>query len=212
MRYLASALISEGVSDDRFLPFLLYRALEEICLTRFEDPVDVDQVTVLRHLQRPPNVPEILGLVEENADTFHLVFVHRDRGANADRVRDEWIAPLIKAWGRSRSERLVPVVPVRETEAWLLADGAALRAALGVQWSDAEMGVPARPKDVEAIADPKIPIGRLARRRGRPIEDFFEEIAESISLDVLRKVPSFDAFEQQTVEALADMGYRRGVT
>ncbi|MFF5080134.1 hypothetical protein ACFY36_24030 [Actinoplanes sp. NPDC000266] len=149
MRYLKPALIAEGVSDDRFLPFLLYRSLEDLCLTEFDDPVDVDQVSSLRQHQRPPN------------------------------------------------------------EAWLLADGDALRSSLGVRWSDADMGVPRRPKDVEAIVDPKIPIRRLEQRRNRSIEDFFEEIAESVSLDVLREVPSFAAFERQTISALTDMGYRR---
>ncbi|XVV11663.1 DUF4276 family protein [Actinoplanes sp. CA-131856] len=208
MRYLKPALIAEGVSDDRFLPFLLYRSLEDLCLTEFEDPVDVDQVSSLRRHQRPPNIPEILDLLTENADTFHLVFVHRDQGANENRVSQEWVAPLTRAWG-ARTERLIPVIPVRETEAWLLADGDALRASLGVRWSDAEMGVPGRPKDVEAIVDPKVPIRRLEQRRNRSIEDFFEEIAEAVSLDVLREVPSFAAFERQTINALADMGYRR---
>ena len=209
MRYLKCALIAEGVSDDRFLPFLLYRALEDLCLTAFEDPVDVDQVAVLRRHQRPPNVPEILDLIQANTDTFHVVFVHRDQGANAARLYDEWLAPLAKAWDPAWSERLVPVIPVRETEAWLIADGAALRTALGVQWSDADMGVPGKSRDVETIVDPKASVARLARRRGRPIEDFYEEIAESVSLDVLRRVPSFAAFEQKTTDALVDMGYRR---
>ena len=129
--------------------------------------MDVDGVTVLRRASRPPNVPEILDLVQDNTDAFHLVFVHRDQGANPDRVRDEWMLPLAKAWGDSRPERMVPVIPIRETEAWLLADGAALRTALGVQWSDSDMGVPGRPREVEAIADPKVP-DRAAGTTPRP--------------------------------------------
>jgi hypothetical protein len=74
------------------------------------------------------------------------------------------------------------------------------------------MGVPRRPRDVEGITDPKVPIRQLERRRNRSIEDFLEELAESISLEVLREVPSFAAFEARTIKALSDMGYRRNVS
>ncbi|GLY03669.1 DUF4276 family protein [Actinoplanes sp. NBRC 101535] len=208
MRFLTSALIAEGSSDDRFLPFLLRRSLEDVCATDFADDVDVDQVTVLRRRQRPPTVPEIIGVVEANADTFHLVFVHRDQDGNTDRVRREWLDPLAEAWGTSRPERWVPVVPVRKSEAWVLADGNALRSVLGVRWADADLGVPGRPRDVERIGEPKVPIRRLVDRLGRPIEDFYEELAEAISLDVLTTVPSFLAVRECTVRAIADLGYR----
>jgi hypothetical protein len=80
---------------------------------------------------------------------------------------------------------------------------------LGVRWSDADIGVPPRPREVEAIVDPKVPIADLERRRGRPIDEFLEALAESISLDLLRGVPSFADMWQPTAAALVDLGYRR---
>jgi len=80
---------------------------------------------------------------------------------------------------------------------------------LGVSWSDADLGVPARPRDVEQLEEPKNPIGHLARRLGRPITDFYEELADKISLDVLRSVPSFATCRERTVDALAGLGYKR---
>ncbi|MEV6349390.1 hypothetical protein [Actinoplanes sp. NPDC051851] len=209
MRFLTSALIAEGNSDDRFLPFLLRRVLEDVCGTEFADSVDVDAVTALRGGARPSTVPEIIELVRGHRGEFHLVFVHRDQDGNTDRVNREWIGPLLGAWDPGWPERLIPVIPIRKTEAWVLADGDALRDVLGVRWTDTELGVPARPRDVERIPEPKDPIGRLVRRLARPIDDFYEELAESISLDVLRTVPSFAAVRDRTTSALAQLGYRR---
>jgi hypothetical protein len=209
MRFLMSALIAEGSSDDRFLPFLLRRCLEDVCADDFSEMVDVERVTVLRERMRPLAVPDIVDLVRRNENTFHLVFVHRDQDGNTDRVRREWIDPLTEAWGGRRPERLIPVVPVRKTEAWVLADGDALRGVLGINWSDVQLGVPGRAADVERIPDPKVPIREIVRRLNRPIEDFYEELAESISLERLCGIPSFVDVRARVAGSLADLGYRR---
>jgi hypothetical protein len=113
------------------------------------------------------------------------------------------------AWGDERAERLIPVVPVRKTEAWVLADGDALRSVLGINWTDVRLGVPARAADVERVPDPKVPIREIVGRLKRPIEDFYEELAESISLERLGDVPSFAGMRSQICETLAELGYRR---
>ena len=143
MRYLTSALVSEGVTDERFLPPLLARMLQEIC-AEFEDSVEVADVRVLREKRGPRRIDEVLDLVDRNRGSFLVVFFHHDRGAREGRTETEWLGPLRAAWG-PRSERLIAVVPVRETEAWMLADGNALRRTLGVRWSDQELGVPSHP-------------------------------------------------------------------
>jgi hypothetical protein len=79
MRYLTSALLSEGPSDDRFLPRLLERGLNSLCATRFEDTVEVADVTVLRHRSGPATIDQMIGLVNRNPRSFAIVFVHRDQ-------------------------------------------------------------------------------------------------------------------------------------
>jgi hypothetical protein len=59
MRYLTSALVSEGVTDDQFLPRLLARALTEICLTEFEDAVEVADVQPLRDRRGPCSLADV---------------------------------------------------------------------------------------------------------------------------------------------------------
>ncbi|MFI6072761.1 hypothetical protein ACIA5C_14350 [Actinoplanes sp. NPDC051343] len=89
------------------------------------------------------------------------------------------------------------MVPVRKTEV------------LGINWPDARLGVPTRPAEVERVPDPKVPIRKLVSRLNRPIEDFYEELAESISLDRLLEVPSFADVRSCIGDSLAALGCRR---
>lgn len=207
MRYLTSALISEGVTDDRFLPVLLGRALTELCLTEFDEAVDVADVQILRNRCGPAPIDDVIKLVDRNAASFLLVFFHRDQGPSADRVEAEWLGPLRARWG-DRNERLIPVVPVRETEAWLLADGDAIRNALGVRWTDTEMGLPRNAKDVERLADPKQVLNAVTGRVRRSVYDHFGQLGELVSLDRLASVPAYRRWWKDTHEALAALGFR----
>ncbi|ROT32503.1 DUF4276 family protein [Micromonospora sp. HM5-17] len=207
MRYLTSALISEGVTDDQFLPRLLGRALTELCCTEFDDPVEVADVQPLRDRKGPSGLPDVIRLVERNQASFSIIFFHHDQGTSIERVEDEWLRPLRRAWGE-RPERLVTVVPVRETEAWLLADGEGLRRALGVRWTDTAMGLPSHPKDVERIEDPKQVLNQVLARVSRSIGDHYGQLGELVSLDRLRLVPAYQKWWADTRKALTDLGYR----
>jgi len=162
MRYLTSALLCEGATDERFLPPLLTRTLEDLCRANFDQEVEVARVQPLRKKGGPRPIPEMISLVEENSGYFSIVYFHHDQGAHRQQVERDWLDPLRAAWG-SRRELMIEVVPVRETEAWLLADGEAIRSALGVAWTDDGMGLPSAPKLVEHIADPKDVLNRVVR-------------------------------------------------
>ena len=85
-------------------------------------------------------------------DAFDLVVVHRDaeRADPADRYRE--IAAGVAAV-RDRMP-ILPIVPVRMTEAWLLVDESAIRLVSGHPEGRADLGLP-DPGRVESVADPK---------------------------------------------------------
>ncbi|MEQ4302501.1 hypothetical protein ABNF97_14080 [Plantactinospora sp. B6F1] len=196
------------MTDDQFLPRLLGRALTELCWTEFADPVEVADVQPLRDRKGPCALPDVIKLVQRNAASFSIIFFHHDQGASADRVEEEWLRPLRQIWG-DRPEHLVAVVPVRETEAWLLADGDGLRRALGVRWTDTAMGLPAHPKDVERIADPKRVLNEVLARVRRSIGDHYGQLGELVSLDRLSTVPAYRRWWTDTRDTLTRIGYRR---
>ncbi|MEV0393069.1 DUF4276 family protein [Polymorphospora rubra] len=208
MRYLTSALVSEGVTDDQFLPRVLGRALTELCMTEFDETVDVADVQPLRTRLGPCSIEEVVEIADSNPASFTLFFFHHDQGANPERVENEWLRPLRKLWG-DRVERLIAVVPVRETEAWLLADGQALRDALGVNWSDESMKLPRQPKDVEQVTDPKKVLNDVTRRVSRSTFDHFAQLGELVSLDRLARVPAYQRWWADTRDALTEVGFRR---
>lgn len=208
MRYITSALVSEGTSDDRFLPPLLTRVLHEICGSEFADSVEIADVLALRGRQGPSPVAGVIDLIDKNPHSFNVVFFHRDQGANAARVTGEWLDPLRAAWG-DRAERLVMVVPVRETEAWLLADGYALRNALGVTWTDSRMGLPRTPAGVEDVEDPKKALNDIIRQVSRSRNDHWEQLGELVSVRRLLEVPAFRATWNDLRDVLADAGLQR---
>ncbi|WP_347404648.1 hypothetical protein [Solwaraspora sp. WMMD1047] len=101
-------------------------------------------------------------------------------------------------------------MPVRETEAWLLADGQALRDALGVRWSDVDMGLPASPREVERIVDPKKLLNDVTGRVSRTVTDHFGQLGELVSLQRLDSVPAYRRWWDDTRDALESLGYRPG--
>jgi len=98
-----------------------------------------------------------------------VLFVHRDAEAQPPELRREEIAKAL----RGTSVQHVPVVPVRMTEAWLLADEFAIRSAAGNPRGTGTLNLPDL-RRLEDVPEPKRVLhdaliaacGLNARRRG----------------------------------------------
>lgn len=140
--------IGEGSSDDGIIPHL-----ENLCID-----AGADEVTgVAPDFRR---LPEAVGhsveakLVAALAlePEANLVFVHRDSDARTGTARYTEIEAAITACGCDR--QVVCVVPIQETEAWLLLDEMAIRRAVGRPRSTVQLGLP-QPNAVQQVASPK---------------------------------------------------------
>jgi len=210
IRFLLAVLVCEGVSDEWFLPVLLQRAIQRLCNEgRVEVQVEVE-VVVADH-QRPAAIIDALDEVPR----FEVLLYHHD-GAPAATARSK-VDEIRRAVTAARREPLVAVVPVRETEAWLLADHAALVAAVGRQVLPLLLVEVPRAKDVEALADPKktlntaIAIAAGRRASGSKLQadrpDIYADIATNLDLDRLRQVPSFQCWWDEMAQVLEEMGF-----
>jgi hypothetical protein len=194
--WLAMALISEGKVDDQFLPRILERSASEVCARYTDVRVDVADLVLLRARPGPASVADSLDLAEENDGAFNVLIVHHDAGSNSERVHREWLEPFATTWtSRDRSEPMVFVVPVRETEAWAMADGDALRGVFGVSWEDRQLGVPSPVRGVEGIQDTKARLRSVRDRMSGSTLDYHSRLGELIRLDALRGVPAFREWE-----------------
>lgn len=95
-----------------------------------------------------------------------LVFIHRD--AEGQRPEDRVAEVQMGAQAAGvEVNRVVPVVPVRMTEAWLLLDEAEIRRVAGRPTSTNPLGLPSLQR-VEAVADPKTMLRDVLVKAGAP--------------------------------------------
>jgi len=193
-RYLTATLLCEGREDARFLGHVLARQLDTFALT---EPGFEHGGVFTQDCRTVDDSARVEAAVLDASRHFDLVFVHNDwneRGKiDALRKRVERALPT--------ETRLVGVVPVRETEAWPLSDPSAFprTSADGAAW------MPTRPKDVEAVQDPK---RALDKAIGRQYDERVAEwIGERIDLSRLAQVPAYADFLHDLTTALKELRF-----
>jgi Domain of unknown function (DUF4276) len=217
--YLTTALYAEGRTDYDFLGPLIIRVAGQLCAA---SAVDFDS-----HPVYPIDAPtyrgpdgragRVLEAVREYADQIYILFIHSDGAGDRDEAVERNVRPAVERVAAEldwKDKRTVPIVPVRETEAWALADGDALWAVFRTRKTDAELGLPGKVAAVESIADPKQTFETAyqiaTKRRGRrKASDFLELLGENIRLDCLQAVPSFARFSEELRVALRDLHFIR---
>jgi len=212
-------MIGEGTTDYQFLPPVLRQATWDMCVHEARGEVEIPMdVLSLEGDRTQRTFPErVVAAAKRHQGAFNLLFIHTDGSGNPDHAYQYVVQPAIQALMTDRGSadiRALGVVPVREMEAWAIADGNAIRAVYGTTLSDEQLGIPDRTRDVEAIPDPKQKLlevleNALPRRskRRRPIH--LRAIGERVSLTVLRGIPSFQRFETDLRRVLLDAGLLR---
>lgn len=141
MREIEFAFIREGNSDDGLIPHIQNMILL----------AGAHSVTGASR-QYKGSVADKLGQVLAEPGAPPLIFVHRDSDGRDSEPRRAEITSA--ALAHSCIDRVVPVVPVQEMEAWLLTDVAAIRAVVGRPSGRADVNVPVT-ADVERTAGAK---------------------------------------------------------
>jgi hypothetical protein len=136
-------LVADGTSDRVLLPILTW-SLKHQQVT----PV-VAQWADFSRIPRQQNTEGRLRTVLE-LYPCDVLFVHRDAEAQPSAIRREEIASALR-WAPVRH---IPVVPVRMTEAWLLADERAIRSAAGNPNGTENLNLPGI-RRLEDLPDPK---------------------------------------------------------
>lgn len=141
-------LIAEGSSDEALLTHL-----ENLCIDQGATEVTGVAPDFARLADRVGHTVEArLAAAIELEPAANLVFIHRDADARNPEPRYDEIAAAVDTSGLDRA--YVAVVPVQETEAWLLVDERAIRTAAGRPQGTQPIPIPS-PQDVERRARPK---------------------------------------------------------
>lgn len=194
---LRYALLADGSSDRVLLPLLAWALRQQRPLLAFAQP----EVVARRGRGLEDTVLDTIG-----SYGLDLLFVHRD----AERTDREIRRREIPA-----NERVVAVIPVRMTEAWLLLDESALRLAAGNPNGRVPLSVPPLSR-LEALPDPKAILRDLlvlaSEATGRRRRRFDDQAARQRVVELiedfspLRHLPAFEAFERELETGLNRIG------
>jgi hypothetical protein len=206
-------LFAEGSTDKALLPILRWALrhdprVREIT-SQFADPHNISPP----RYKLAKRIREVLSLYPAD-----LLFVHRDSDDLPPAVRQEEIRTAVET--EAHNQKIVPVVPVRMTEAWLLIDETAIRTAGGNPRGTIVLDLP-RLGAIEARADPKEVLYTALRQacelKGRRLARFSPQEAAGIVADrisdfgPLQCLPAFREFQANLGQALDSLSGTLGM-
>jgi hypothetical protein len=200
--YLCAGVYAEGPTDDRVLCNLLDHLLPAMAPTICKSAVeygDARRIDEPRSLRRASREERIAAAIDRSWGECTLFVVHSDGAGAPDAALRQQIEP-----GLARARRAHPdlaaaaCVPVREIEAWLLADAEAFCRAFEVDRA------PLLPRDPESVTDPKSELAHVVRSlvTRRRAEDYYALLGVEVRPEALRRLPAFQRFEEALSEAI----------
>ncbi len=217
IRQIIVGFASEGKTDMRFLENIIQRSFEKVA---FECIGQIEILPVQPIQKKNGSFVEIVKAYAQEADNrgIMVLCIHTDADSETD--DDAFVHKIIPAFeaawqsGDVICKNLVAIVPVQMTEAWMLSDTEVLKAEIGTEKSDNELGLYKFP---EIYGDPKQAIAdaiMLARqeyarhrRRELSISDLYLPVGQKIDLNKLENLPSFVKFIDAVRGAFRELGY-----
>jgi len=138
--------VAEGSSDAPLADLVTDLFAEHGIRLRLQEP-DFTRLKVAKDVRS-----KVHAGIELAKTDFDVIVVHRDADNAGHVAREQEILKAVTCV--SANAQVVPVVPVRMTEAWLLLDEAAIRRVAGNPNGRVRLGLP-KPHEVESGADPK---------------------------------------------------------
>ena len=217
MSKLVLGLYVEGSTDRRFLQPVIERIATEILAKNgrgdvWDDTIILPIEPIVR--KRESQARKILAAATEACGCY-LLIIHTDAdGPTAAEARKDRFNPgleLVRQAGGRVCQDVLPIIPIQEIEAWLLADREALLKALETNKSVAKLGIPPIRK-IESTAQPKErleDIIRIANQFGRyqiNRDDLYEPLGETVRLEKLSTLSAYQQFISDLTDALTKLG------
>lgn len=211
MYQLFVGLFTEGTTDDRFLQSIVQRTLEDIAFNegRGQFEIEVNVINIDKTDKKFVNL--VLEASKKGVEEFGMMLfcIHRDADdTSSEKTLINLINPAIKILeeqeGNDFCKDVIPIIPIQETEAWMLADKELLKIQIGAsEKSNSELGIERPP---EKMANPKekieeaIRISRRhlvkRRRKSLAIKDLYLPIGQSLDLEKMIQLSSFRQFKE----------------
>ena len=231
MIYLNLALYSEGDTDDRFLATLIERTAEAVVLGCQDEPVFVLPIFLVRPylIASKMDGDEELLQAARIACEHDILIVHKDADTQTHKeVVETRIDPgkeLIRQAtenGESACSRIVPIVPVKMMEAWLLADWQTVLEIAEADITPASLKIlrakmkplgltlPSKPHQAASVRDPKYALEQIVRltreRRSTTLNALYETMGSAIKMETLERTTDYTKFVEDLKAALIGLG------
>lgn len=211
----------EGNTDKRFLSEIIFNTFTDVAMDCPKD-INIEDLVWIKVEKRPfvDMMVEASGEAARTGLSIFCIHADADKKSLSEVMRDKFL-PLYRKLEHESDQvyckTIVTVIPITETEAWMLADKELLKEKINAKdKTEVELGIEKHP---ESYTDPKMVImnairiaqqGKTKRRRkDLSIADLYEELGQAIPIAKLRTIPSFCDFERSVRDAFKSLGYLR---
>ena len=223
MRTMTLALYAEGSTDGDFLPKIIERTAKNILAQHSSQSIQVR--LPYSKWNKPVDIVKrdqcILYIARETS-IYDALIIHSDGDHRGyEQTLSELFEPgkklVLEAKDKAEEicSDLVPLIPVRMTEAWMLADPDALCTVLGKKAEARVLGIPTKAKLVEKELKPKKTLEQIIQaaypQQSRDWKYFklklYKELGSEISLTRLNEVPSYHQFVEDMTTVLQALNF-----
>jgi len=208
------SFIGEGTTDDRFIPNISERLIKQLLIEQNREATIIEWKSIYKTGE---NFVEIMLNAAIEAKSSTTLIVHCDAdNTTAHNVIQTKIQPGIDAIANYKDEccrSITVVIPISETEAWMLVDKDLLKEEMNTALSNHDLGLTYQLNKIEKIAKPKRKIedaidfhhqslSRKRRKSAVTIGELYEPISQQIELEKLEVLESFKSFKENLINAL----------
>lgn len=219
VKQLYIGIVTEGPTDVRFLKSVIERTFEDIAFNECVQDIDIQTFVIKTSKIGLDFCEHIKQASFDGVSSYGIMtlVVHTDADKDTyEERKNNKIAPareFLENLDENYCKLLTPVIPVRMTEAWMLADKELLKKHIGTTKNDNILGIDRAP---ETISDPKaaienairIAIDDLPKRRHRiTISELYEIMGDAIGLDKLMTLSSYGKFTDEVRATYRALGY-----
>lgn len=205
MKQIFAGLFTEGTTDERFFLPIIEKMFIQMALEECKGQFDIELIPINIDKTGLSFVEQVIHVSKKGTETYGMMMlcVHTDADSeNAKSVYQNKISPLMKELANYDDSHyckiVVAIVPIYETEAWMLADKELLKSEIGTDISDVKLGIDGKP---ETITNPKeviegaIRISRQnltqKRRTHLRIADLYLPLGQQMDLDKIAVLSSY---------------------
>ncbi len=218
MAQIFAGLFAEGSTDISFLQNVVQKTLEAVAFD-CSGQLDIETLPIEIDKTDLSFVEQVLAASKKGFDDYgiQIICVHTDAdNPLAKKAYEDRINPAKMKLAHQNDAAfckiLVAIIPIQETEAWMLADKELLKQEIGTNKTDNELGINRQPEEIakpKEIIEMAIRVARAdltqRRRHLMTITDLYLPLGQSIDLQKLAHLSSYRDFKQNIRNAFIEL-------